>query len=83
MENCIDINPEISKKACAKNFPKAPRGSPREEQKIKAQIQPSKTSFDRENDTDYEYNCLLGVWCRPLLKKPSKLVKLEKKVNSD
>ena len=40
-----------------KNFPKASRGSPREGQKIqKAQIQPSETSFDRENDIDYEYN---------------------------
>ena len=56
MENCIDINLDVSKKACARNFPKAPRGSPRKGQKIqKAQIQPSKTSFDRENDTDYEY----------------------------
>jgi hypothetical protein len=30
MENCIGICLEISKKAFAKNFPRAPRGSPRE-----------------------------------------------------
>ena len=35
MENCIDINPDISKNACAKNFPKAPRGSPTEWKKFK------------------------------------------------
>jgi hypothetical protein len=61
MENCIGFNPDIQKPACAKNSPKAPRGAPREGQKIqKAQIHPSKTSFDRENDTDYEYNYLLA-----------------------
>ena len=66
MENGIDINPDIFKKACAKNFPRMPRRSPRKGQKIqKAQIQPNKTSLDRENDTDYEYNYLLvfGVDC--------------------
>ena len=66
MENCIDINPDISKKVCAKNFPKAPRGSPRVGQKIqKAQIQPRNTPFDRENDTDHEYNNLLAFGVRP------------------
>jgi hypothetical protein len=53
MENCIDINLDISKKACAKNFPRATRGSPREGQKIQnGQIQASKTSFNGENNAD-------------------------------
>ena len=54
MENCVDINLDISKKANANNLPRAPRGSPKVRQKMqKGQIQPCKTSSDRENDADF------------------------------
>jgi hypothetical protein len=55
MKNYTDMHLDLSKKIGAKIFPGATRGSPREVPKIQqGQIQPNKTSFNRENDADFE-----------------------------
>jgi hypothetical protein len=80
MKNYTDMHLDLSKKIGAKIFPGATRGSPREVPKIQqGQIQPNKTSFNRENDADSECKYLLAFTNRCCSKNPKNAGNYRKK----